>query len=216
MTMPRVTVGLPVYNGAATLAAALDCLLAQDFKQFAIFISGYGLTDATPEICRQYARAHPNITWHRHPQTLFVMDNYRFALREAKTEYFMRLASDDVIAPQFISRNCAFLDANPDYVSSQSKVLFHNHLIPARMSRGTFGLHGTLLQNLAAFLHKPQDNSRFYGLLRTTALQASYTPEYFLGLDWAIMMQTLQHGKQNEIDDVLMLRDATPPENYQA
>lgn len=30
------------------------------------------------------------------------------------------------------------------------------------------------------------------------------------------MAQTLQHGKQNEIDDVLMLRDATAPEKYQA
>ena len=212
---PRVTIGLPVYNGEKTLAAALDSLLLQTFDAFSIIISDNGSTDATPEICKRYASAHPNITWHRQPLKLSILKNFHFCLSAARTEYFMWLAADDEIAAEFIARHSAFLDANPDYVSSQSRVLFHTDFVPVCFSNGTFALKGNMRQNVASYLATASDNCRFYGLFRTRALQEAYLALDLFSFDWVIMVQTLLHGKQNEIDDVLMLRDATPPENYQ-
>ena len=54
-SIPRVSIGLPVYNGQDYLAAAIDSLLAQSFTDFELIISDNGSTDRTPEICRQYA-----------------------------------------------------------------------------------------------------------------------------------------------------------------
>ena len=45
--VPRLTLGLPVYNGERFLAASLDALLAQTFTGFELIISDNGSTDQT-------------------------------------------------------------------------------------------------------------------------------------------------------------------------
>ena len=54
---PRVTVGVPVFNGESFIAEALDSLLSQTFSDFEIVISDNASTDRTEEICRAYAAA---------------------------------------------------------------------------------------------------------------------------------------------------------------
>ena len=53
--VPRLTLGLPVYNGERFLAASLDALLAQTFTDFELIISDNGSTDRTSEIAQHYA-----------------------------------------------------------------------------------------------------------------------------------------------------------------
>ena len=48
--VPRLTLGLPTYNGEEFLAEALDALLAQTFTDFELIISDNGSTDRTGEI----------------------------------------------------------------------------------------------------------------------------------------------------------------------
>ena len=58
---PRVTLGMPVYNGARYLTSALDSLLAQTFADFELVISDNASNDATPAICRKFAAADPRV-----------------------------------------------------------------------------------------------------------------------------------------------------------
>ncbi|WP_353813055.1 MULTISPECIES: glycosyltransferase [unclassified Moorena] len=51
---PRLSIGLPVYNGEEFLREALDSILAQTFEDFELIISDNCSTDATEEICREY------------------------------------------------------------------------------------------------------------------------------------------------------------------
>ena len=51
--VPRLTLGLPVYNGERFLAESLDALLAQTFTDFELIISDNGSTDRTGEIARR-------------------------------------------------------------------------------------------------------------------------------------------------------------------
>ena len=53
---PRVSVGLPVYNGERYLPNALTRLLQQDFEDFEIFISDIASTDTTRDMCLDFAR----------------------------------------------------------------------------------------------------------------------------------------------------------------
>ena len=55
MVNPRVSIGLPVYNGAKYLRPALRALLSQDFEEFELIISDNASTDETEAICRAYA-----------------------------------------------------------------------------------------------------------------------------------------------------------------
>jgi len=54
---PRVSVGMPVYNGERYVRAALRAVLAPMFGDFKLVISDNASTDASEEICREYANA---------------------------------------------------------------------------------------------------------------------------------------------------------------
>ena len=54
MIPPRLSIGLPVYNGENYLAESIDSLLDQSFADFELIISDNASTDNTPDICRYY------------------------------------------------------------------------------------------------------------------------------------------------------------------
>ncbi len=120
--LPKVSVGLPVFNGEAYLAEALDSLLGQSFTDFEVIISDNGSTDRTEEICRQYAARDPRITYLRHPKNRGVSWNYDTAFEHARGEYFQWLAYDDMLAPDFLEKCVDALDRNPDAVLCQSLI----------------------------------------------------------------------------------------------
>lgn len=51
---PRLSVVMPVYNGARRLAATLDSILSQTFTDFELIVVDDGSTDETPAILRRY------------------------------------------------------------------------------------------------------------------------------------------------------------------
>jgi len=65
---PRVSIGLPVYNGEPFLREAIDSILAQTFTDFELIISDNASTDNTEEICRSYAAKDSRIRYYRHDE----------------------------------------------------------------------------------------------------------------------------------------------------
>lgn len=51
---PKVSIGLPVFNGARFIRKSLDSLLGQTFDNFEIIISDNASSDLTPKICQEY------------------------------------------------------------------------------------------------------------------------------------------------------------------
>ena len=68
MREPELTIGIPVYNGAATIRAALDSLLAQTFQNFVLIVSDNNSSDGTEEICREYEGRDPRVRYVRQPK----------------------------------------------------------------------------------------------------------------------------------------------------
>src|SRR3954467_5074495 len=92
---PRLTVGLPTYNGEDYLASALDSLLAQTFTDFELIISDNASTDATESICREYAAKDARIRYIRQEKNRGAASNFRFVLDKSGGKYFMWAACDD-------------------------------------------------------------------------------------------------------------------------
>ena len=49
---PRVSIGLPVYNGKNYLGKAIESILSQTFSDFELIISDNASTDSTEEIAK--------------------------------------------------------------------------------------------------------------------------------------------------------------------
>lgn len=113
---PRLSIGLPVYNGENYLAAALGSLLDQDFRDFELIIADNASTDRTAEICRVFAADDKRVRYLRQPENLGAAANYNRTLEEARGEYFKWAAHDDVCRPGFLSACIAVLDRRPDVV----------------------------------------------------------------------------------------------------
>jgi len=64
-TLPKVSIGLPVYNGEEYLRKTLDCLLGQTFLDIEIIISDDNSSDQTKDICLEYCKQDNRVTLNR-------------------------------------------------------------------------------------------------------------------------------------------------------
>jgi glycosyltransferase involved in cell wall biosynthesis len=113
---PRVSIGLPVYNGEKYLASAFDSLLAQTFVDFELIISDNASTDHTTEICREYAASDSRIRYYREEVNQGAPWNFNRVFQYARGEFFKWQAADDVVAPTLLERSVAMLEADPSAV----------------------------------------------------------------------------------------------------
>lgn len=113
---PRVSIGLPVYNGEAFLADAVDSLLGQSFADFELIISDNASTDATESLCRERASRDHRIRYYRNPANIGAMRNFNRVFELSSGEYFKWAAHDDVHEPEYLARGVGVLDTNPDIV----------------------------------------------------------------------------------------------------
>lgn len=113
---PRVSIGLPVYNGETFVAAAIDSLLAQTFDDFELIITDNASTDATSAICRAYADRDPRVRYARSEVNRGAAWNFNRAFRLARGEYFKWAAHDDLHDPAFVATCVGVLDRDPSVV----------------------------------------------------------------------------------------------------
>ncbi len=110
--MARVTAIVPVYNGAATIAEAIDSALAQSYRDLEVIVVNDGSTDATAEVLRRYEGR------------IRVIDRKNGGIAAARntgvaasqSEYLAFLDCDDIWAPTMVERTVAALDDNRDCV----------------------------------------------------------------------------------------------------
>ena len=119
---PRVSIGVPVYNGEKYLAAALDSILAQTFTDFEVIVSDNASTDRTEQICREYAARDNRIRYVRQPKNRGMTWNFSHTVDLARGEYFRWHAHDDSCAPTLLDRCVEALDANPEAVLAYPRV----------------------------------------------------------------------------------------------
>jgi glycosyltransferase involved in cell wall biosynthesis len=117
---PRLTVGLPVYNGENFLAESLDALLGQTYRDFELIISDNASTDGTAAIARRYAELDGRVRYVRHERNIGATPNHNFVAQEARGELFKWASHDDLYARDLIERCVAALDEQPDILLAHS------------------------------------------------------------------------------------------------
>ena len=119
-SVPRLSIGLPVYNGENYLAESLDALLGQSYDDFELIISDNASTDGTADICRQYMRQDSRINYVRQPRNIGCAPNHNFVVEQSRGELFKWASHDDLYARDLLERCVEALDEYPHVVLAHS------------------------------------------------------------------------------------------------
>ena len=119
-SVPRLSIGLPTYNGENFLAESLDALLGQSYEDFELIISDNASTDGTEDICRRYAKQDSRIRYIRQPRNIGCAPNHNVLVRQSRGELFKWASDDDLYARDLIERCIEALDEYPQVVLAHS------------------------------------------------------------------------------------------------
>jgi glycosyltransferase involved in cell wall biosynthesis len=106
-----VTIGIPAYNSARFLEAAVESALTQDYPHIRILISVDLSTDGTADLANRLARSH-GLDVVVQPRRLGWVGNSNVVLNLMKSPYGMILPHDDLLRQTYVTRCMEALRAN--------------------------------------------------------------------------------------------------------
>lgn len=105
MTTPKVTVAIPVYNGAKYLAQTLDSLLAQSLHDFELICADDGSSDGSYDILRAYQAKDARIRAVRGNRNLGSAPKVLNALlSDVRGQRFAYASQDDLFSPDWLEQ----------------------------------------------------------------------------------------------------------------
>jgi glycosyltransferase involved in cell wall biosynthesis len=113
-SIPKVSIGMPVYNGEKYMRQAIDSVLAQTYTDFELVISNNNSTDGTEAICKEYAEKDSRIKYIKQPVNIGAINNFNFLLQHARGTYFVWLCHDDYLDASFLEVIVQYLDEHAD------------------------------------------------------------------------------------------------------
>jgi glycosyltransferase involved in cell wall biosynthesis len=113
---PRLSVGLPVYNGEQHLGEAIESLLGQSYEDFELIISDNASTDGTADICRSHERQDSRIRYIRQPRNIGLSPNHNFVMQQSRGSYFKWAAADDLYGRDLLKSCVDALDEDAEVV----------------------------------------------------------------------------------------------------
>lgn len=213
-TNPRVSIGLPVYNGENYLESTLDALLAQTFTDFELIISDNASTDRTQEICLDYAARDRRIRYVRNATNIGAVKNYNQTVALARGTYFKWNGHDDPCAPTFLEQCVAALDRDPSVVLAYTK----SRIIDEQGKDRAVHLLTAIENKRKRRISAPQAHQRFYdavihfplvaifGVMRLDVLKKTPLHGAYISADMVLLGELAILGRFYEVPAFLMYR----------
>lgn len=111
--MPRVDIALPAYNAERFIQQTLDSISQQTYKNFKCFIVNDGSTDQTLKIITEHASSDDRfIVINRENRGMAACLNEINSLSQA--DYIARIDADDIMYPNRIETQLAYIEKHPE------------------------------------------------------------------------------------------------------
>ncbi|PSL04740.1 glycosyl transferase family 2 [Haloactinopolyspora alba] len=207
MAVPRVTIGLPVFNGEQYLRAAVDSILSQDYEDFELLLADNCSTDGTLAICRDAAKRDSRVSVHRSDTNRGAAWNYNRLVDLAQGEYFKWAAHDDLHEPAFLRRCVEMLDAEPDISLCYTRAVdideygtvIHHHDLP------NYATGSSPSARVSSILLDPSPCIESFGLTRRRQLLQTSKIGAYTGSDRTLFLELALLGRFHEIPETLFM-----------
>jgi glycosyltransferase involved in cell wall biosynthesis len=220
--VPRVSIGLPVYNGARFLPEVLDTFLNQTFSDLELVICDNASTDSTQDVCRDAEQQDCRVRYIRNEVNLGANPNFNKAFHLSRAPYFKWAAHDDVYDKAYVERCVAILDTNPDVVLAHSATAFIDekgatfpydavtscYVDPytgahQRPDHPSIANSGSPAVRFWQVLTRARWGSHMFGLMRREALSQTQLILNFAGSDRAMLAELALLGRFQAIPEIL-------------
>jgi glycosyltransferase involved in cell wall biosynthesis len=213
MRVPRVSIGLPVYNGEKYLREAIVSLLEQDYSDFELIISDNASTDATSEICRGFVAKDPRVRYYRNETNIGATGNYRRVFELARGEFFGWAAHDDKHLPGFLRRCVEVMDKAPStvvLVAPRTEIIDEDGHKTMQLAESMNVIQSRPHRRVAEVLRNVAWAAAQFGLYRSEVLRKTRLIDRFLASDWVLLMELAILGEIWEIPEILYQRRDHP------
>lgn len=202
---PRVSIGLPVFNGENYISETIDSLLCQSFEDFELIISDNASTDATEAICVHYANSDSRVKYHRYEVNKGAAWNFNNTFFLAQGEYFKWAAHDDPYMPDFLKRCVEVLDEQTDIVLCFARTIFidsdGSEMYECMYPQDFFTSDRRL--RLRRFVMGGYIVHEIFGLIRSDLLSKTPLIRNFVGSDLVLLGMLTLKGRFFQVNEVL-------------
>lgn len=202
---PRLSIGVPVYNGGRFLSQCLESLLGQEFGDFELIISDNASTDDTFDICRGLAARDHRIRLYREIKNRGGGWNHNRVLELASAPYFKWASHDDVCERSLIAKCVRALDSNSTAVLAHpltaiiddSGQFVEKYALPLRTAAPEVSIR---FHDLVMAYHQCY---QIYGVIRRSALEKTGPMGNFVNGDGVLLANLALYGTFETIPEYL-------------
>ena len=127
---PRVSVCVPMYNGAHFLRPCIDSILGQTCGDFEVLLVDDCSSDDTVALAQQYADTDPRIRLSVNAKNLGLVGNWNRCIELARGEWIKFVFQDDAIHSQCLERMLHVGGTDRAFVACRRTVLFDEGTTP--------------------------------------------------------------------------------------
>jgi glycosyltransferase involved in cell wall biosynthesis len=198
-----VSICIPAYNAERFIGDTLESVMHQDYPHLEILVSDDGSTDRTLEIVRAYESRGVRVI--RQETNLGMTRNMNAVIFASQGKYAVKLDSDDLLEPGYVSSLVPVLEAHP-------RVSFAHCACRLIDARGNFlgcerGIHGSFIRSGLAEWPRYVLGPRAVHILmlRRATFDAvgGYNNSFLRSQDWKLERDLLRVGDVYYCDQVL-------------
>jgi len=209
---PKLTIGIPIYNGEKFVRNRLDNILSQTFQDFQIIIYDNS-NDSTPLICNEYVNRDNRITYIHEKIRPGWIQGWIFLIKKSSSKYFVMASVDDLWSLNFLEENVNELETHSSCVASIGEIKITENSKQSDTSKDNFrtNLFKKLQQKFThSFLEFFEAKGSFEekadkilkntwyrhhnGIIRTDEFKKSILEKDMFLWDWAIILNLIKFG----------------------
>jgi len=214
---PHVSVGIPVYNGERYIAQSIDSILSQTFRDFELIISDNASTDATEQICREYANKDPRIRYYRSEQNRGAAWNHNRVVELARGQFFRWQCHDDYSAPTFLERCLSVLHNDPQVA------LCYPRFVRVDERDRRLGIKSSIVlgsagpcERFRSLIYRRDSCEEIYGITRTATIRKTALLGPYSNSDDTFLAELILLGEFREIPEPLFFYRIHPAQSTSA